>query len=397
MFGELCARCKGRLWCGLPKCPILEAAKNYLPRIKIGGDSLFGLSPPSIFVGRFGYPRVYAGPLVSENENSIIVADTSSLYGKNLDFILRNTSSLIRASMTINVKKIEGRIVDATQEIAMSLKPLDTEVKVEKINLSPNLDTYFYPTGPRVIPRRIDVVGNPDVPRKVDSVVEDRIKANEAIIELYKYGLSVDYLQRLLSSGILGRERKMVPTRWSITAVDDIITKSLLREVKHYESIDKIEYYFNSFMGNEFHILLIPGIWEYEMIETWIRGSLYASSTFTGEDYEPYEGRKDYAENITGAYYAARLAIAEELYRRRKQAKVLIYREITPDYRIPLGVWVIRETVRDAFRRKPEILEDVDSAIREINKRTHVKNWTEKSKIIRNIRYQTTLDLFQTV
>ena len=397
MFGDLCARCKGRLWCGLPKCPILEAAKNYLPRIRIDRNSLFGLSPPSIFVGRYGYPNVFAGPLISENENSIIVADTSSLYGKDLDFILRNTSSLIRASTRINVKKAIGRIVDATQEIAMSLKPLDTEVKVEKISISPNLDAYFHPTGPRVIPRRIDIVDNPDIPRKVDGVVEDRIRANNAIIELYKYGLSVDYLQRLLSSGILGREKKMVPTRWSITAVDDIVAKSLLNNVKHYDTIDKIEYYANAFMGNEFHILLIPGIWEYEVVETWIRGSIYASSTFIGEDYEPYEGRKDYAENITGAYYAARLAVLESLKERRRQAKVLIYREITPDYRIPLGVWVIRETVRHALRRKPKIFEDIDSAILEISKKVHIKKWIEKSRIIHNIRYQTTLDLFHII
>ncbi len=394
MFGDLCARCKGRLWCGLPKCPILEAAKNYLPRIKVDRESLFGLSPPSIFVGRYGYPKVFAGPLISENENSTVVADTSSLYGKDLDFILRNTSSLIRASTRINVKRFTGRIIDATQEIAMSVKPLDTEVKVEKISFSPNLDTYFHPTGPRIIPRRIDVVDNPEIPRKVDGIVEDRIKANEAIIELYQYGLSVDYLQRLLSSGTLGKERKLVPTRWSITAVDDAVAKSILKDVKLYDSIDTIEYYENSFMGNEFHILLIPGIWEYEMIETWIRGAIYASSTFTGEDYEPYEGRKDYAENITGAYYAAKLAVLESLKERRRQAKVLIYREITPDYRIPLGVWVIRETVRHALQKKPLIFENVSVAIDEIVKRTRIKNWVKKSKLLYNLKHQTTLESF---
>ena len=394
MFGDLCVKCKGRLWCGLPKCPILEAAKNYLPRLKITNDSLFGLSPPSVFIGRYGYPNVYAGPLVTENENSIVVADTSSLYGKDLNFILSNTSSLLRASSRVNVKKLSGRIVDATQEIAMSLKPLDTEVKIEKVSISPTLDTYFHPTGPRIIPRRIDVVDNPDIPRKVDSIAEDRIKASDAIVELYGYGLNVDYLQRLLSSGVLGKERKMVPTRWSITAVDDTIAKFLLKDIRLYETIDKVEYYTNSFMGNEFHILLIPGIWEYEMIETWMRGSVYASSTYTGEDYESYGGRKDYAENITGAYYAARLAILEKLNDRRRQAKVLIYREITPEYRLPLGVWVIRETVRHALRKKPEIFEDVNSAISEILRKAKIEEWVKRSRILYNLIHQTTLDSF---
>ncbi len=395
MFGDLCARCKGRLWCGLPKCPILETAKNYLPRLKINPDSVFGLSPPSIFVGRYGYPKVFAGPLVSENEENHIVSDTSNLYGKDLNFILQHTSSLLRVSLRVDVRKPKGRLVDATQEISMSIKPLDTEVKVEKIEMSPNLDTFFHPTGPRIVPRKIDVVDNPTIPRKVDNFVEERLKAERAVIELYKYGFSVDYLQRLLSSGTLGTNKKLVPTRWSITAVDDIIGRNLLQKIRNYDTIDSIEYYSNSFMGNEFHILLIPGVWEYEMLESWLKGAIYApDSTVVGEDYESYRGRRDYASNITGAYYAARLAIIEHLFFRRKQSRVLIYREITPDYKLPLGVWVIREAVRHALLKKPVIFESIDEAVKYALKRTKVKKWKEKSKILYNLKHQQTLDAF---
>ncbi len=394
VFGELCVRCKGRLWCGLPKCPILEAAKSYLPKLKISSDSLFGISPPSIFVGRHNYPNVFAGPLVSEDNHAREFSDTSALYGKDMQYILRKTSSLLRASTEINVKKPNGRMVSATQEIAMSIKPLDTELKIEKIGTGPSLDTFFYPTGPRVIPRKIDVVDNPNIPRKVDNIVDEKIKANSAIIELYKYGASVDYLQRLLSAGILGHDKKMVPTRWSITAVDDAIGKALMSEVKHFETVDKIEYYTNSFMGNEFHILLIPGTWEYEMLETWLKGAVYASETVIGEDYEPFGGRKNYASQITGAYYSARLAVLEHLQSRKRQAKVLIYREITPDYKIPLGVWVIRETVRHAMLNKPKNFETMNDVISAIKSNTRVKSWPSKSKIVYNLRHQRTLDFF---
>ena len=394
MFGELCVRCKGRLWCGLPKCPILEAAKSYLPKLKITSDSIFGMSPPSIFVGRHNYPNVFAGPLISEDSHAHAVSDTSLLYGKDMQYILTKTSSLLRASTEINVKKPNGRMVSATQEIAMSIKPIDTELKIEKIGMSPSLDAFFYPTGPRIVPRKIDVVDNPKIPRKVDSIVEDKIRANYAIIELYKYGASVDYLQRLLSAGTLGYNKKMVPTRWSITAVDDAIGKALLNEVKHFETVDKIEYYTNSFMGNVFHIMLIPGTWEYEMLETWLKGAIYASETVIGDDYEPYEGRKKYASQITGAYYSARLAVLENLKLRKRQAKVLIYREITPDYKIPLGVWIIRETVRHAMLKKPNIYETIAEAIHIIKNNTQIKSWPNKSKIIYNLKHQRTLDFF---
>ena len=396
MFGELCARCKGRLWCGLPKCPILESVKDYLPRLKITGDSIFGLSPPSIFVGRHGYPRVFAGPLISENEDSQIVSLTANLYGKSLDYIISRTSTLIRTARMVNVKKLNGKIVEASQDIAISEKPLDTEVWIRKISGGPSLDIFFHPTGPRVEPTKIDIVGNPVVPRKVDNIVDEKIKANDAVIELYNYGFPVDYIQRILTAGLLGRERKFVPTRWGITAVDSLIAERIIKEIKDYEKIGSVEYYANSFMGNNFHIFLIPGIWEYEMIETWLRGSLYSPTSYTmGEDYEPYEGRKNYAKNITGAYYAARLSVVEHLKLRKRQAKVLIYREITPEYRIPLGVWVIRETVRHAFENKPLKFESIDNAVKFAESRTKIKGWNKKSRIIYNLKHQCTLDFWK--
>ena len=394
MFGELCVRCKGRLWCGLPKCPILESAKNYLPRLKINPSDIFGTSP-SIFVGRYGYPNVLAGPLISQDEKPMLFFDTSLLYGKDLDYIVRSTSSLLRASVRVNVKKPAGRIVDATQEISMSTKPLDTEVKVERVKNTPTLDTFFHPTGPIIVPRKIDVVDNPAIPKKVDSAVDERLKANRVIVELYRYGFSVDYIQRLLSSGVLGFDRKLVPTRWSITAVDDIIAKDLMKRVKKYDTIGEVEYYSNSFMGNYFHILLIPGSWEFEMLESWLSGSVYSSSqTIVGEDYEPYEGRKKYAENITGAYYSARLAVLEHLERRRRQAKVIIYREITPEYKLPLGVWVIRETARHAMYSTPLKFSTLDESVRFVNEKVRNKKWSEKSKIIYILKKQRRIEDF---
>jgi len=365
-----------------------------MPKLKITSNSIFGPSPPSIFVGKFGYPNVYAGPLVSE-DRSMIFSSTRELYGKNLENIISLTSVLLRTSKRVNVRKIENKIVEKSQEIAMSERTIDTEIWVEKSYYLPHVDEFFHPTGPRIVPRRIDVVDNPAIPKKVDMIVEEKLKAERGIRELYQYGYDVDYIQRLLASGVLGRDRRLVPTRWSITAVDDIASKALLKEVKLYESIDKIEYYHNKFMGNEFHIILIPGIWEYEMIESWMRGSIYSPHGYVGEgDYEPYEGRKDYASNITGAYYAARLAVAESLYKRRRQAKVLVYREITPEYKLPLGVWVIREAVRHALYNEPMIFETLSKALDFVEQRTHLKGWPKKSKIVFNLRHQKRIEDF---
>ena len=61
-------------------------------------------------------------------------------------------------------------------------------------------------------------------------------------------------------------------------------------------------------------------------------------------DYEPYSGRKKYAENCAGGYYASRLAVLEKLNLLRKQGSCLCLRFITDDYAVPLGASVLKYT-----------------------------------------------------
>ena len=70
-------------------------------------------------------------------------------------------------------------------------------------------------------------------------------------------------------------------------------------------------------------------------------------------DYEPYQGRTNYAENCAGGFYASRLGILEKLEKSKKQASILCLRFITGEYSVPLGVWVVREATRKALENKP--------------------------------------------
>jgi hypothetical protein len=54
-------------------------------------------------------------------------------------------------------------------------------------------------------------------------------------------------------------------------------------------------------------------------------------------------------EETAGAYYAARLGVLEHLVDRGRQAKCLVLREVTDAYWAPVGVWQVREGVRNAF------------------------------------------------
>ena len=76
--------------------------------------------------------------------------------------------------------------------------------------------------------------------RRLESVYDDDDQlAVEGIQELYQAGVEVSRIQKILSLGMLGvqKQRKIVPTRWSITAVDDTLSKRQLATVKHYPPI----------------------------------------------------------------------------------------------------------------------------------------------------------------
>jgi hypothetical protein len=153
----------------------------------------------------------------------------------------------------------------------------------------------------------------------------------------------------VLSVGNLGTatERKLVPTRWSITAVDDIVGKQMIEEVKRYSQSDYLAF-FGGYLGNYYLVLMFPHCWSYELFES-IVGEQSSFST----DYEGYDGRKEYADNTAGGYYAARHAILEKLSSIKRQSGVLALRFITNEYWAPLGVWVVREATRKSMASKP--------------------------------------------
>jgi hypothetical protein len=209
---------------------------------------------------------------------------------------------------------------------------------------------------------------------------------------LYEKDLDPHKIQRILSAGLLGEEdsRKMVPTRWSITASDDTIGKELREDVTMYQELGEIRYFRSEYIGNIFHILLIPGKWEYELVEIKGSGSVWApgEKSFVKSDHEGYSGRTTYADETSGGYYAARLGPLEYLNDIQRQSKVLIIREVTDDYWAPLGVWVVRETVRGAFENDYGVIEDLNTALTNIRRQLAI-DWSRirtKSQMIQGMQ-----------
>ncbi|MBI4141849.1 hypothetical protein HY484_02920 [Candidatus Woesearchaeota archaeon] len=247
-----------------------------------------------------------------------------------------------------------NKIVEISQYIAMADKPVELEVNLKKKpTLKATFDAYTAPTGPTAQLKKAEITANPSIPTKIDKVVGDiDLKAAEAITYLYKHNFDENFLTKLLSVATLGvkTNRKLVPTKWSITATDDILGKHLLKTIKDYSVADYTAY-FGSYLGNYYLILLLPEIWSYELFEMYLPAFRQTKMLDYSTDYESFEGRKNYAVDTTGGYYTVRLAILEKLKQMKKQASALVIRVITDEYTLPLGVWVTREATRKTMAK----------------------------------------------
>ncbi len=344
-------------------------------------SSFFGATPPTIFVGRYGYPNVNAGILSPvEKRSDAEKFDAPSRWygeGKNIEDVLGFRSNLVNSREKVSVKKT-GKFNDYAKEIAMAKKPVDLEVDLKKKpKFQLNFSKGTTPFGPSENIEQIEIAENPSTARAVEKTVEDdEWKAEDAANYLYNKDIDTYGIQRILSAGLLGKKenRRMVPTRWSITAVDDMVSKKVRDDVKDLQEIGETRYFYNSYNGNHFHIILTPGKWEYELVEIKGSGSVWnpGSRPFVNSNYENFDGRTSYAEETAGAYYATRLGLAEYMNNINRQAKALVIREVTDRYWAPLGVWVIRETVKNAFDEYEEF-ESFKKAADNILDKTDVK------------------------
>ncbi len=397
----LCIRCKGKGFCGRPICPVIKRFESQ-KRVQTSKTSIFGASPPSVFIGRAGYPSVSAGPLLPSG----ITGNEASNYDspekwldKTIEDIISLRSNLIRSKTTVNVKKApDNRLLQQTQEIALSIKPIDTEILFEKPPVATlRFDDVLTPMGPSGDIKKLDIAENPVVPNRVDAIVSDTdVLSTDAINELYTSNISEDYITRLLSAGLIGRKRKLVPTRWSITATDDSIGKQLIREIQYYPEITDITVHSGELFGNHFEILLLPRHYSFELMEIWMPKSVWnPEDTWIGVDSEDHHGKKGYS-TLGGGYYAARLPILEHLQQKRRCATTIAIREVLPGYWAPLGVWVVREAARLTLTKQPMIFETIEGALNYIYTKINSPKelWQQQLKLLTESKTQRTLNQY---
>ncbi|MDH5449541.1 MAG: Nre family DNA repair protein [Candidatus Bathyarchaeota archaeon] len=396
----LCVACKGaKFLCGKTRCPLVVRLKYYFKTMPlIDSLGVDGASPPGVFVGRIGYPYVYAGPLVPPIHEDTSVYDSPELwFGKSIDDIVAFRSMLIRGKHRVHVKKFEeaGKIMERTRELALSVGPVDVELALKK---KPQralvLDDEIQPFGPSALLRDVRV-GTSRWDQQIEKAYGDiDLKAVEAVTALYRKNVLVSRIQRAFSVGSFGLKdnRRLVPTRWSITAVDSIISKDLIRKIKMFPEINEFRVYESRYLDNRFEVLMMPGAWSYEAMEAWYPGTVWnptGRNIVVFSDWEGFAGRTTYA-SIGGCYYAARLAVGELLAKERRQAVVVVLREAHPGYIMPVGVWQVRENVRNAMKQRPRKYNTLEEALQRITSQFQIplKAWIKRSNLLQEALFQ---------
>jgi hypothetical protein len=399
-----CVYCKGsKMLCGKDRCSVIARfystarAKERIDRLNIDGAS-----PPSVFIGRMGYPKVAIGPMIPPYHGDTSLMDTPERWvGLGIDDIIDFRSNLVRGMHNINIHDVENshRLVVKTRELALARNPPESVAEFEKKPFGRlTVDDDVQPFGPSAKIRRFDMSNFRFDNRLEKAFYDTDLKARDAIVSLYEDGSLVSQIQRAFSVGAfgIGRRRKFVPTRWSITAVDSNLGLHMLESTKTFQTINEFRIYETCQLDNRWVILMMPTSWRYELIEAWYPNTAWnphSDRIAIMGDHEFFDGRTTYA-SIGGCYYAARLAVNELLHREHRQAGVSILREAHPGYILPVGVWNVRENVRAALRTTPRRFSTLRDALTHVSTVMDipVSRWIKNSAVLKDALYQRRVD-----
>lgn len=405
---SICVVCRGaKLLCGKARCPVLV---KFYSRAKVKplteNLGIDGSSPPGVFVGRIGYPYISVGPLIPPEHGDTMLLDTPEMWlGKSIDDIVDFRSQLVRGKHLVHIRDLESsKIIEATCEMALCKNPVDVEAEfLKKPTARLVLDDEVQPFGPTAPLKKMDI-GNTKFDNRMEKATNDTdMLARDAVLELYDKGTMVSGIQRAFSAGSFGegKARRFVPTRWSITAVDSMIGANLMDKMKDNPVINEYMVFESWQLDNRFVVLMIPRAWSYELIEAWYPNTVwnpFGKDVAIMSSSEGYNGRTTYAE-IGGCYYAGRLAVNEYLVKEKRQARVVILREAHPGYIMPVGVWNVRENVREALRNPPHRFQTLDDVFGYLSTRLVIgkERWVKESTVLKETKYQKGLeDFFRT-
>jgi hypothetical protein len=331
-------------------------------------ENMDGTSPPSVFIGSFGYPKVYVGPMLTPTHGDTSTLDKPEVWipdGKTQEDIIRFRLDLVRGKYAVNIKDLDNRIVQNLQEISLAKNSVESEARFKNKPRGITFNEEHQPFGPSAQLNKFEISNVKWEPKLEKVYYDTALKSTDAITLLHHQGVLFSDIQKAFSTGTIGigRNRRIVPTRWSITAVDNALANSFYHEVRYYEIIESCQVYEFFSLNNYYAVLLTQTPWQYEWLEAFIHVMDNEEVIFC--DWEQHRPKKEYS-SVGGCYYSCKFGILEALAAMKKQAGAIVFREAYEGY-VPLGVFNVRENVRNAMKQKPKIFQSFRDSLNYIS------------------------------
>ena len=363
------------------------------------GKNLEGSTPPSVFIGRWSYPKVYAGPMmVGEAGDTSIMDSPESWIGQNKqqEDIINYRMNLVRGKQLIKIDDLENPFVEKLQDISLASTSIDSEATFGKTPTGSMLSEDSMPHGPSAVIEKFDIDAVKWDRQLEKTFYDTDLKASDAVVNLHNKEVPFSAMQKAFSVGAIGtkNKRKLVPTRWSITACDSTLADQFLKEVRKFERIDTYRVYEFGSLNNYYVIILTPTEWQYEWYEAFIK--IMGNEELIYSDYETNGGKKEYSI-VGGCYYTAKMAVLDYLLKNKKQSGLLILREAYEGY-VPLGVFNVRENIKEAMQKPYKEFETLNDCLKYAGTKLtipiskYVKQGTLMNEILHT--KQTTLDMY---
>ena len=363
------------------------------------GKNLEGTTPPSVFIGRWSYPKVYAGPMMSSQMGDTHIMDSPEEWlgqNKTQEEIIKYRMNLVRGKQLIKIDDLENPFVEKLQDISLASKSIDSEATFGKRPRGSMLSEDSMPHGPSAVIEKFDIDAVRWDRQLEKTFYDTDLKATEAVLNLHNKDVPFSAMQKAFSVGAIGTKnnRKLVPTRWSITACDSTLADEFLKEVRKFEILDTYRVFEFGALNNYYVIILTPGEWEYEWYEAFIK--LMRNEELIFSDYETNGGKKEYSI-VGGCYYTAKMAVLDYLMKIKRQSGLVILREAYDGY-VPLGVFNVRENIKEAMMQPYLEFETLEKCLEYAGTKLKIpiSRYVKQGTLLNEMLHtkQTTLDMY---
>jgi hypothetical protein len=366
--------------------------KTLKPTKEIEG---FGSAP---IVGEKNYPFLQIHNSSNEDKANNFMNSGEIVKQGYKDIFELKAKNILGSTQNTHIRRTTDRINNEIIDIYKSKKAIEfnstfeTEIKFDKVLTN----KFAGVVGSKNELESLNATENTATNKQIEKYESNDAKAKEAVIKLYEKGENEQQIIHLLALGIFGVSinKKLVPSKWAITAYDTMIQTHLHKKILKYNPINQYEVYYYQNKSDTHVNILLPDNYMGTHTEDWANSYSDEWNGFNVDWFNNSNKLSTPEALNAGGYYATKIALNEHLNSRKKQAAAIMIRRIR-DYDVPLGVVFVRECVRESFKHqvfKTSSFSELDNFIK-TKFPDHYKHFIN-SKVLKEQKKQTKLNQF---